>query len=229
MKKYSCGITALDSQLTGGFPGGSLILLIEEPGAGAEIFSFHFALEGVKNGERVLYIATDDTSEHMVEYVKTYFPNFNAENFEIYSFMVSETLDAKTYIRQIKHDTLRFLKLKLDKNSYERLIINSLNHFILNYDSKDVLEFLRELSFKVKRDNSITLVIVTKDLAEKRIENAIRSIADGIIELDMFETENEVHRRMKILKLKRSLIPKNMFRYDITDKGIKMEALMRVI
>jgi len=230
MKKYSSGISTLDTQLTGGFPSGSLILLLEEPGAGADVFSFHFAFEGLKRGEKVLYVATDDSSEHLLEHIKTYFADFNLnDNFELCSFIISKSLDPKSYLRQMRHDPLRHLKLKLSRNSYDRLIINNLNHFILNYDSKDVLEFLKELSMKVKRDESVALIIATKGLAESRFEKAIRSIADGILELDIYETDNEIQRRLKIIKLKRSVIPKNMFRYDMTDKGIKMESLMRVI
>ena len=231
MKKFSSGISTLDTQLTGGFPSGSLILLMEEPGAGADILSFHFAMQGLKKGEKVLYVTTDDSAEHLIEHIKTYFPDFNpTDNFEICSFIVSKKLDPKAYIHQTKHDPLRFLKLKLSSDdSYERIVINSLNHFILNYDTREVLEFLRELSLKVKDDDSIALVIFTKALADKRVENTIKSIADGILELDIYETDDEIHRRLKVLKLKRSLIPKNMFRYDITDRGIRIESLMRVI
>ena len=64
---------------------------------------------------------------------------------------------------------------------------------------------------------------------ESKIENTLKAIADGIFELDVQERENEIQRRLKVIKLRRCMVPKNVFRYDITEKGIRMESLMRVI
>ncbi len=230
MKKYTTGITVLDSQLSGGIPAGSLILLIEKPGAGAEIISFQFAVEGIKKGESVLYITTDELSEHVIEHIKMYFTDFNPdENFKLVSFVSKTISDMKEYLRSFTHDPLRFLRLTLSKSKYDRIIVNNLNTFIRDYSEKEVLSFVEELSRKVKGDNSVALILLTEGTTEKMIENTLKTIADGIFELDVQERENEIQRRLKIIKIRRCMVPKNIFRYDITDKGIRMESLMRVI
>jgi len=50
-----------------------------------------------------------------------------------------------------------------------------------------------------------------------------------IIEMSISETGNEIQRLLKILKLKRVLVPKSILRYDLTEKGIRMESVMRVL
>jgi len=229
MKRFSTGITILDSQLNGGIPAGSLILLIEKPGAGAEILSFQFAVEGIKNGESVLYVSTDELSEHVIEHIRTYFSVDLNENFKLISFVSRITEDVRRYLKSFTHDPLRYLKIDLSKSRYDRIIINGLDNLIRNYDESDVISFVEELSRKVKNDDSIAFVILTEGATDRRIENTLKTIVDGIFELDFQERENEIQRRLKIIKMRRCMVPKNVFRYDITDRGIRMESLMRVI
>ncbi len=230
MKKFATGITVLDSCLGGGIPAGSLVLLIEKPGAGAEIITFQFAVEGMKRGESVLYIVTDETSENLMDHVKVYFPEFTTnEKFTLISFISNITNDARAFLRSSKHDPLGYIRKILATSKYDRIIINNLNNLIRNYDEEEVISLFEELSRKVKNDESVAIVILVEGAVDSRIENTLKSIADGIFELDIQERENEIQRRLKVIKLRRCMVPKNVFRYDITEKGIRMESLMRVI
>jgi len=229
MKRFSTGITILDSQLNGGIPAGSLILLIEKPGAGAEILSFQFAVEGIKKDESVLYVSTDELSEHVIEHIRTYFSVDLNENFKLISFVSRITEDVRRHLKSFTHDPLRYLKIDFSKSRYDRIIINGLDNLIRNYNESDVISLIEELSRKVKNDDSIAFVILTEGATDRRIENTLKTIVDGIFELDFQERENEIQRRLKIIKMRRCMVPKNVFRYDITDRGIRMESLMRVI
>jgi KaiC/GvpD/RAD55 family RecA-like ATPase len=64
---------------------------------------------------------------------------------------------------------------------------------------------------------------------DRKIETAIKHYSDGVIELTLREIENEMQRRLKIVKLEKYMVPKNIFRYELTEKGISMESLMRVM
>lgn len=236
MKKYSTGITPLDAQLGGGFPSGSLILLLEEPGAGADVFSFHFAVAGATNEEKVLYISTNDTKDQIIENVKLYFSIDDkvAERIEFLDLVAgqldqSQKSDVKVFLKQMKHDPLKYVRMKLQRCDHDRIILNSLTYFILNYTSDDVVELMNTLSLISKKNDSVILVLMTKGIADEKLENTIKFVADGIIEMTINESGNEVQRLLKILKLKRVLVPKSILRYDLTDKGIRMESVMRVL
>ncbi len=73
------------------------------------------------------------------------------------------------------------------------------------------------------------MLLITKGMFDSRTETTIKHYADGVIELTLKEVENEVQRRLKVIKLKGILVPKAILRYELTDKGIKMESVMRVL
>ncbi len=238
MKKYSTGITPLDAQLGGGFPSGSLILLLEEPGAGADVFSFHFAVAGINNNQKVLYITTNDTKDQILQNIKLYFALENgvADKIEFIDLVSPRLIqhtdsksDVKSFLRQMKHDPLKHVKTIIANSDHERVILNSLAYFVLNYNTEDVVELINEMSLTAKKTDSVILLLMTKGIADDRLENTIKFMADGIIEMTINESGNEIQRLLKILKLKRVLVPKSILRYDLTERGIRMESVMRVL
>ena len=238
MKKYSTGITPLDAQLGGGFPSGSLILLLEEPGAGADVFSFHFAVAGINNNQKVLYITTNDTKDQILQNIKLYFALENgvADKIEFIDLVSPRLIqhtdsksDVKSFLRQMKHDPLKHVKTIIANSDHERVILNSLAYFVLNYNTEDVVELINEMSLTAKKNDSVVLLLMTKGIADDRLENTIKFMADGIIEMTINESGNEIQRLLKILKLKRVLVPKSILRYDLTERGIRMESVMRVL
>jgi KaiC/GvpD/RAD55 family RecA-like ATPase len=238
MRRFSTGITPLDAQLGGGFPSGSVILLLEEPGAGAEVFSFHFALAGINRNEKVLYITTNDTKEQILENFRLYFAleNGTADKIDIVDLVTPKldsdseaTPDVKAFLKQVKYDPLRQVRLTISKSDHDRVILNNLAYFILNYNPEDVVELVNDMSLSAKKNDSVILVLMTKGITDEKLESRIKFVVDGIIELDIRESETEIQRRLKILKLKRVLVPKSILRYDLTDRGVRMESVMRVL
>ncbi|WP_202318444.1 RAD55 family ATPase [Archaeoglobus neptunius] len=235
MKLMKTGILPFDTQLGGGIPSGSVVLILEEPGAGADVFSYHFAVEGALHGENVFYLATDDAYEEIKEYVNLYFDLDEAvwENITLFSLTSAynreSEKDAKDYLKKTMYDPIGGLKTILSHEEFERVIINNLTYFLANYPIEDVISLIEVLSKYAKRNESVFLLLMTKGMFDSRIETTIKHYADGVIELTLREVENEVQRRLKVIKFKGILVPKAILRYELTDKGIKMESVMRVL
>ncbi len=233
MKRYPTGILNLDSQIGGGFPEGSVILILEDPGAGAEIISFYFVVEGLKNNESILYITTNDTSDEIKESLKLYF-NLSDDFIEKIKFLdlmssrISTGISSRDF-PTLFGDSYNRVMNEILRGNYDRVVINNLAYFAENYDRKSVTTLLENLAIAVRRKRAVALVLLSKGMLDSQFETAIKHAVDGIIEMCIREAENEVQRRMKIIKLKRTLIPKNVFRYEIIDKGIKMESVTRVL
>ncbi len=231
MKRVSSGILNLDSQLGGGFPAGSVVLMIEDPGAGAEVFSYHFIHEGIKNGEKSLYVSTNDTAEEVKESMMLYlkisendfdgvkFLDFMGARVGSVGLRESLTLSGDPYNRVITECA----------KDYRRVVINNLGYFAEDYDRKTVLNMLESMAISARKNESVVFVLFTKGMFEPSFETAVKQAVDGIIELSLREAETEIQRRLKVIKLKRTLVPKSIFRYDITDRGIKMESVTRVL
>jgi len=235
MKLKKTGILPLDTQLGGGIPAGSVVTLFEEPGAGADVLSFHFAVEGALQGENVFYLATDDSDDEVREYINLYFNLDEAvwENITLlslrYSFNTEGDKDAKGFLKKTIYDPIGGIKTIMSHEEFERVAINNFTYFVANYPMEDVLSLMEFLSHYAKKYSSTVMLLITKGMFDSRTETTIKHYADGVIELTLKEVENEVQRRLKVIKLKGILVPKAILRYELTDKGIKMESVMRVL
>ena len=59
------GVTGLDDVLRGGFPRGRVFLIEGDPGVGKTTLALQFLREGVRLGERGLYVTLSETEEEL--------------------------------------------------------------------------------------------------------------------------------------------------------------------
>ncbi len=234
MRQFTTGINSLDTQLEG-LSSGSVVLLLEEPGAGADIFSFQVALEGLKNNERVLYVTTDDTFGELKESINLYFDVSSDLLFEmdimdlVSTRMGLPTEDAtKGFLKRARYDTLGSLKSSIQNESYDRVILNNITYFFTRYDRDEVFKLIEEFSGVSKKNESIFFMLMTKGMFDHQTEVAMKHTVEGVIEFSMREVDDEIERRLRIIKLKKALVPKAVLRYDLS-KGLRMEQVMRLL
>ena len=67
INRINTGIEKLDWLLSGGFPRNSVTLVSGTPGSGKTIMCFHYIEEGLKKGERCLFLTSDDRIENIVK------------------------------------------------------------------------------------------------------------------------------------------------------------------
>ena len=65
--RVSAGIAELDKALEGGIPQGSWVVVTGEPGVGKSILCMHFAHAGLKAGDPVVYVTTEQEFKDVVE------------------------------------------------------------------------------------------------------------------------------------------------------------------
>src|ERR1700732_2172748 len=63
--RIKLGCSGLDNILGGGLPAGRLYLLEGDPGAGKTTLALQFVAEGIKNGERALYITLSESRSEL--------------------------------------------------------------------------------------------------------------------------------------------------------------------
>ncbi len=232
MERRSTGILSLDSQLGGGFPAGSFIVLLEDPGAGADYFTYHFIAEGLKKGEKSLYISTEESEDEIKRNIQM-ISGVNPEGLEVVDLITPKVSgpkgDAKAYLRAITQDPYKRVSEEILRSKHLRAVLHSLTYFVENYKWEEVKELINRITIQTRRVGSVFLATFTKGMFDQKIETAIKHYADGVIELSLREVETEIQRRLKIIKIKATIVPKSILRYDITDKGIRVESLMRVL
>src|SRR6266436_3093634 len=65
--RASTGINGLDDILLGGLPRNRLYLVEGHPGTGKTTLGLQFLLEGVRLGERVLYVTLSESRQELIE------------------------------------------------------------------------------------------------------------------------------------------------------------------
>ena len=70
LERVSTGISGLDNILQGGIPQNSTTLVSGPPGTGKSIFCFQFLYEGIKQGEKCLFLTLDKEVEGLLVQAK---------------------------------------------------------------------------------------------------------------------------------------------------------------
>jgi len=83
MKRVSTGVETLDRALEGGIPQGSWVVAAGEPGVGKSILAIHFAYAGLKAGDPVVYVTTEQEFKDVVEQAEQFGMDFS--KFSIYN------------------------------------------------------------------------------------------------------------------------------------------------
>src|SRR5512138_3893029 len=66
------GVPGFDDILGGGFPARRLYLVQGDPGAGKTTLALRFLLEGVKRGERSLYVTLSETKDELADIARSH-------------------------------------------------------------------------------------------------------------------------------------------------------------
>jgi circadian clock protein KaiC len=77
-KRVGTGIEWLDGMLQGGYPQGSVTLVAGTPGSGKTIVCFQYINAGIKNGEKCLFLTSDERINNLVSQAKKVGFDFDA-------------------------------------------------------------------------------------------------------------------------------------------------------
>jgi len=66
IERLSTGVPELDRMLDGGVPRGFTIAVTGEPGTGKTILCIHFIAQGVREGDRCIYVTTEESRDSII-------------------------------------------------------------------------------------------------------------------------------------------------------------------
>ncbi|MEM1537439.1 MAG: KaiC domain-containing protein [Candidatus Nezhaarchaeales archaeon] len=64
--RISTGVPGVDQLLAGGIPKGFVVAVTGEPGTGKTIFCIHFIAEGIKRGDKCVYVTTEESLNSII-------------------------------------------------------------------------------------------------------------------------------------------------------------------
>jgi circadian clock protein KaiC len=117
-KRVGTGIEGLDGLLQGGYPTGSVTLVAGTPGTGKTIVCFQYLNAGIKNGEKCLYLTSDERIHNLVGQAKKF-------GFDFDTAMKSDQLKVM-YLDLEKHAIHKEMEEEIRIGKYSRVVLDSL-------------------------------------------------------------------------------------------------------
>jgi circadian clock protein KaiC len=201
------GIAGLDDILRGGLPRGQIFLIEGNPGTGKTTLSLQFLLQGVRQGETVLYITLSETTAELHKVAASH--GWSLAGLEIFELVPSEEALQPDRQYTMYHaaevelsQTTAAMLAEVERLKPSRIVLDSLSEMRLL--AQNSLRYRRQVlalkQFFAGRDATVLLLDDrTADLGDRQVE----SIAHGVISLEeMHPDYGAERRRLRVAKLR---------------------------
>jgi len=237
-ERVNTGVEGLDALLHGGFPKNSITLVSGTPGSGKTILCFQYIDAGLKNGEKCLFLSSDDRIENIIHQA-------HELRFDFQSAMDTGQLTFM-YLDLDKSTVHKEMEDEISRGNYNRVVLDSLTPLAetpvwVTSGGKEIIPSERSMTapvfpvdsvpatrIHVRRMMSILnegncTTLVTSEIPEGSHSLSRDSISefltDGIVLLDLDTTMDR--RKLTVRKMrgtKHTLKPQNI---EIAEGGIR--------
>lgn len=224
-KRAGTGIAGLDDILRGGLIQDRLYLLEGMPGSGKTTLAFQFLLEGVRNGEPVLYVTLSETEEEIRDVAESH--GWALDGVTIRELVSTQTgLEADQQYTvfhpsevELTETTKRILQ-DVERIKPTRVVFDSLSE--LRLLAADPLRYRRQiLAFKQYFSGRKCTVLMLDDLTGTDHDLQVQSIAHGSLMLTHAIPDfGSIRRRINVTKYRGSDFRGGYHDYDIHRGGL---------
>lgn len=220
------GVSGLDDILEGGLPRNRLYLLEGDPGAGKTTLALQFLLEGVRSGEKGLYITLSETKEELDEVASSH--GWSLDGLAVFELSaMQQQLNDET-------DSTFFHPSDLELNRTTEILVQLITREKpdrLVFDSLSELRLLAETPLRHRRQildfkqffagRNCTVLFLDDRTGPQHADTQIRSIAHGVLALDKYPPDYGVTRRnLNVVKIRGVKFREGAHDYSIQKGGI---------
>jgi circadian clock protein KaiC len=205
-RRVSTGIAGLDDVLDGGFPPDRLYLIQGDPGTGKTTMALQFLMDGIRRGERVLFIALSETKDELETVAGSHGWNLDGINvFELSAAQQNRPGEQNTLFLPSEvelNEITQVLLQQVERVKPTRVVIDSLSE--LRLLSQSPLRFRRQiLALKQHFVGKGVTVLMLDDIISGGEEAQAHTVAHGVMELQQMVPEyGAERRRLRLLKLR---------------------------
>lgn len=232
------GIEVLDSELNGGIPLGSTVLICGGSGVGKTTLSMQFLTNGTKFDEKGVFFTASETVSKLKKHQGGY--NFYDEKLikagkisiiDIWSISDRLGLSPERYTADEANILFEVIRDITKELGAKRLIVDSITSLCYRLQTK---EMIRDFIFKL--GSSLTVMNCTTILTSEVPPQVIRYsqydieefIADGIIYLGDTERKGDLLRTLQIIKMRGTSHGRSKFVLSMSSKnGIELSPMLK--
>src|SRR6201990_2345044 len=205
--RISTGSAGLDDILCGGLDAERMYLYEGRPGTGKTTLALQFLIEGVRQGERVLYIALSESEAALRLVAKRH--RWTLDQVDIFELVPPER--ARDLARELTvlhpaeielSETTKLVFDKIAEVNPTRVVIDSLSE--LRLLAQNSLRYRRQvLALKHFFSKRHCTVVLLDDLTSRDTDLQLHSIAHGVILLEQLAIDyGAQRRRLNIVKMR---------------------------
>ena len=224
--RCSSGCTGLDDVLAGGLPAGHFYLIEGEPGTGKTTLALQFVTEGLKRGEKVLYVTLSESRDELMAVSEIHGLGMDP----------SAVLEVRPSEQDLKpdgqytvfhpaevelNDRVQAIMAEVERRKPNRLVIDALSE--VRMLAKDPLRYRRQvLSLKEYAPENCTVMLLD-DRSSRYADLELHSIVHGVVSMSRVSREyGKTIRRIEVTKLRGSAFREGFHDYVIRGGGVRV-------
>ncbi len=227
VERFSTGVGGLDDILGGGLARNHLYLVEGDPGTGKTTIAMQFLMEGVRCGQKGLYVTLSESKAELLEIADSH--GWSLDGIEIFELVPDEaqlTPEAQYTVfnpSEIEmYDTTNAVMAEVERLEPARVAFDSLSE--LRLLARDSLRYRRQiLGLKQYFSGRKCTVLLLDDRTGEGQDQQLQSIAHGVILMESAEREYGIkRRRLEVKKLRGAKFREGFHDYCIKRGGVEV-------
>jgi circadian clock protein KaiC len=224
-ERVPTGIEGLDQTIEGGLPKGRSILITGEPGTGKTVFALQFLFEGLKRGEKCMFVTADEGPMDVLEQAASL--GWDLERYADTKEL--SILNAGAYLSTLpgagkeRHvdvqKTVSDLAAFVNQIGIQRLVLDPAGPFVMLRDSAVRIQDQTRMLIQMMRSSMKTTNLLTSYAVPRTGERSMHGIEEylvaGAIVLEMIWKDGQLARSLIVEKMRCTNVKPTQLEFDI--------------